>query len=279
LYGVEPSQVRYEDPQRYLDLSRAVVAELMIEVFSEWRRRGSSCGGGLVWQLQDLRAGAGWGVIDALGRPKSAWHALSQVLQPVQIVITDEGLNGLDVHLINDTAEALALQLDLACLRDGAVNVVSATRAVALAPHSTQRIACADLLGRFFDFTHAYRFGPRTHDVTIATLREAGSNLIWSEAYHLPERRALERHDLGITATPQRTEGGWALVLEAKRFARYVHIADAHYRATRDWFHLPPNRPVTVPLVPLVPFDGAASDARPDGEVRAINAAAPAFYR
>lgn len=276
LYGVEPSQVRYEDPQRYLDLSRAVVAELMTEVFSEWRRQGSSCGGGLVWQLQDLRAGAGWGVIDALGRPKSAWHALAQILQPVQVLITDEGLDGLDVHLVNDTADALSLQLDLVCLRDGAVSVVSGTRAVELAPRSVQRIACADLLGRFFDFTHAYRFGPRTHEVTIATLRDAASGHIWSEACHLPERRVLERHDLGIAATPQKSGDGWMLTLEARRFARYVHIADAHYRAARDWFHLPPNRPVTVPLVPLADH---ARDAAPDGEVRAINAVAPVFYR
>ncbi|WP_043287402.1 glycosyl hydrolase 2 galactose-binding domain-containing protein [Paraburkholderia oxyphila] len=278
LFGIEPTQVRYEDPQRYLDLSRAVVAELMIDVFAEWRRAGSSCGGGLVWQLQDLRAGAGWGTIDACGRPKSAWHGLAQVLQPVQAVITDEGLNGLDIHLVNDGALALALQLELVCLRDGAVTVAQASRAVELAPRSVQRVSAADLLGRFFDFTHAYRFGPRAHDVTIATLRDPASGAIVSEAFHLPERRAHERHDLGIAATPQRTEHGWQLVIESRRFARCVHIADAHYRARRDWFHLPPNRPVTIDLVPL-DTSANAHDVAPDGEVRAINAAAPVFYR
>lgn len=276
LFGIEPAQVRYEDPQRYLDLSRAVVAELMIDVFAEWRRAGSSCGGGLVWQLQDLRAGAGWGTIDALGRPKSAWHGLAQVLQPVQAVITDEGLNGLDIHLVNDGALALALQLELVCLRDGAVTVARGSRAVELAPRSVQRVSAADLLGRFFDLTHAYRFGPRAHDVTIATLRDPASGAIVTEAFHLPERRAHERHDLGIAATPQRTEHGWQLVIEAQRFARCVHIADAHYRARRDWFHLPPNRPVTVDLVPL---HTSALDVEPDGEVRAINSASAVFYR
>ena len=276
LYGVEPTQVRYEDPQRYLDLSRAVVAELMTEVFAEWRRKGSSCRGGLVWQLQDLRAGAGWGVVDALGRPKSAWHALAQTLQPVQVLVTDEGLNGLDVHLVNETTEALTLQLDLVCLRDGAVRVASATRAVELAPRSVQTLAGADLLGGFFDFTHAYRFGPRAHDVTIATLREPSNGPVVSEAFHLPERRALERHDLGLTATPQRSDDGWTLTLETKRFARFVHIADAHYRAARDWFHLPPNRPVTVALVPL---RENGNPRAPDGEIRALNASAPVFYR
>ncbi len=278
LFGVEPSSVRYEDPQRYLDLSRAVVAELMIDVFSEWRRAGSSCGGGLVWQLQDLRAGAGWGVIDACGRPKSAWHALAQVLNPVQAVITDEGLNGLDIHLVNERDQALALQLELVCLRDGAVSVVHASREVELAPRSVQRVSAADLLGRFFDFTHAYRFGPRTHDVTLVTLRDPASGAVISEAFHLPERRALERHDLGIVATPQRAEHGWQLVVEARRFARGVHIADAHYRARRDWFPLAPGRPVTIDLVPL-DADADIDTRAPDGEVRAINASAATFYR
>ncbi len=278
LFGIEPTTVRYEDPQRFLDLSRAVVAELMIDVFSEWRRAGSSCGGGLVWQLQDLRAGAGWGTIDALGRPKSAWHALAQVLNPVQAVITDEGLNGLDIHLVNERDRALALQLELVCLRDGAVSVVQASRAIELAPRSVQRVSAADLLGRFYDFTHAYRFGPRAHDVTVVTLRDPASGLVISEAFHFPERRALERHDLGMVATPQRTEQGWQLVVQTRRFARCVHIADAHYRARRDWFHLAPNRPVTIDLVPLDAKTDIDAHA-PDGEIRAINASAAVFYR
>jgi beta-mannosidase len=91
-------------PARYLALSRAVVAEIMTEVFGEWRRAGSTCQGGLVWQLQDLLPGPGWGIVDARARPKSAWHALRQVWQPLQVILTDEGLNGLHVHLINETA-------------------------------------------------------------------------------------------------------------------------------------------------------------------------------
>jgi beta-mannosidase len=275
LYGVEPARMRYEDPQRYLDLSRAVVAELMSEVFAEWRRAASPCGGALVWQFQDLRPGAGWGLVDALGRPKSALRGLARTLQPIQVVITDEGLNGLDLHLINETASTLPVQLELAALRDGAVVAVSATRRLELAPRSTQRLSAADCLGQFFDFTYAYRFGPRAHDVTIATLRDAASGKVLSEAFHLPERHALERHDLGLSVKPQATPEGWQLLIEARRFARSVHIADANYRARDDGFHLPPNRPVTIALLPRNDNDTTAA---PAGEVRAINASAPVFY-
>ncbi|CAB3781184.1 glycosyl hydrolase 2 galactose-binding domain-containing protein [Paraburkholderia caffeinilytica] len=287
LYGIEPARLRYEDPERYLELSRAVVADLMGDVFAEWRRAGSTCGGALVWQLQDLRPGAGWGLIDATGRPKSALHGLARTLQPIQLVMTDEGLNGLDIHLLNEGAGPLHAQLDLVCLREGSVKVASASRAVELARHSTLCLSAAGCLGQFFDFTHAYRFGPRAHDVTIATLRDPASGQILSEAVHLPERHAGERHDLGLTVRVERTAEGWQLIIEAKRFARFVHIADPHYRATRDWFHLPPNRPYAVPLVPVeklvahapnAVFKADATCAAPAGEVRAINAISAIFY-
>jgi beta-mannosidase len=284
LYGIEPARLRYDDPQRYLDLSRAVVAELMSDVFAEWRRSGSSCAGALVWQFQDLRAGAGWGLVDATGRPKSAWHALAQTLQPLQLVMTDEGLNGLDLHMINESSERLQLQLELVCLHNGAVKVAGAQRPIELAPRATQTLNSADCLGQFFDFTHAYRFGPRAHDVTIATLRDPASGQIRAEAFHLPERRVHERHELGLTVTPELTSDGWQLVIEAQRFARFVHIIDSHYRAAHDWFHLAPNRPRIVRLIPVSRRPGCnainanETQVAPCGEVRAINASAAVFY-
>ncbi|ABE30443.1 glycosyl hydrolases 2 family protein [Paraburkholderia xenovorans LB400] len=293
LYGVEPARLRYEDPERYLDLSRAVVAELMGDVFAEWRRSGSTCGGALVWQLQDLRAGAGWGLIDATGRPKSALHGLAKALQPIQVLMTDEGLNGLDIHLLNERAQPLVAQLELVCLREGSVKVASASCEVELAPHGAQRMSAAACLGQFFDFTHAYRFGPRAHDVVMATLHDKASGEIVSEAFYLPERRVAERHDLGVSVAAERNGDGWQLVIEAKRFARFVHIVDTHYRAAHDWFHLPPNRRCVVPLIPLKPlishdgfvahasngaFKADATYAAPAGEVRAVNAISATFY-
>jgi beta-mannosidase len=206
------------------------------------------------------------------------------------VVITDEGLNGLDIHLLNERAQPLHAQLDLLCLRDGSVKVASASCAIELAPHSAQRLGAAACLGQFFDFTHAYRFGPRAHDVTIATLRDKASGRIVSEAFHLPERRIGERHDLGLTVAAERDGDGWQLVIETKRFARFLHIVDTHYRAAHDWFHLPPNRRCVVPLIPLTPPDGLvahasnavfkadATYAAPAGEVRAVNAISATFY-
>ncbi|MGO8658306.1 hypothetical protein ACC771_22335, partial [Rhizobium ruizarguesonis] len=82
-----------------LDLSRAVTGEVIEETFAEWRRKGSACNGALVWTLQDLLPGPGWGVIDSTGEPKPVWYAMRRAFRPVQVVFTDEGTNGLDVHV------------------------------------------------------------------------------------------------------------------------------------------------------------------------------------
>ena len=54
LFGVDPRELRSVEPHRYLELSRAVSGEVMAEVFGEWRRAASPCGGGIVLWLRDL---------------------------------------------------------------------------------------------------------------------------------------------------------------------------------------------------------------------------------
>jgi beta-mannosidase len=275
LYRVDPARLRYEDHDRYLELSRAVVADVMTAVFAEWRRAGSSCAGGIVWQLQDVRPGAGWGLIDALGAPKSALHGLASVLQPVQVLATDEGLDGIDLHLINESARDIPARLELVVLRDGVAQVVNAARDVVLAARSVERIGATALLGHFFDFTYAYRFGPRAHDATVATLRCAESGDLLSEAFHFPDLAVDPRHDAALTVELEKSDGGWTLVVSAVRLARWVHVVDPNYRAAVDWFHL---RPGASRCIALIARNDAPSWA-PEGEVRALNASSPVRYR
>ena len=81
LYGVDPGELRRADPDRYLELSRAVTGEVMAQVFGEWRRGASPCGGGLVLWLRDLVPGAGWGVLDDRGRHQDRVPPPSAVLR------------------------------------------------------------------------------------------------------------------------------------------------------------------------------------------------------
>jgi beta-mannosidase len=112
---------------RGLDLRRAAAAHVMAEVFSDWRRDGSTCAGGLVLEWRDRVPGPGWGLLDSAGVPKSTWHALRRVLAPVTVLLTDEGLDGLRVHVANDRATPLDATLEVSVVGvRGAVEEASA---------------------------------------------------------------------------------------------------------------------------------------------------------
>ena len=261
LYDVDPARLRRENPERYLDLSRAVTGEVLTETFAEWRRAGSACNGALVWTLQDLLPGAGWGVIDSTGEPKPVWYAMRRALRPVQVLLTDEGTNGLYVHVVNETPEMLQLDLDVSCLRDGRQQAVSGNYGLVMQPRSKRKIAATELFGAFFDATYAFRFGPPSHDVTVARLRSASGDVI-AEAFHFPLGRAKAMHEAAIEAKLVELESGWALDLSADRLAQSVHLDVEGYRPADDWFHLAPGAATRVNLVA-----GLNASGSPEGEV------------
>ncbi|WP_247872098.1 glycoside hydrolase family 2 protein [Azospirillum sp. TSO35-2] len=286
LYRVDPRRLRTEDPDRYRRLSRAVTGEVMQAVFDEWRRAGSSCAGGLVWQWRDLWPGAGWGVVAADGTPKPAWHALQRAFRPQRVILTDEGVNGLAVHLVNDGARPVDALLRLTAWRDGAVPVLRVERPVTLPARGAVALPMAELSDRFFDATYAYRFGPCPHDAVTAQLVSAdGGGEPIDESHHFPGGRLLPRADLGLTAVAERRGGDWVLRLATRRFACSVHVEDERFHAEESWFHLPPGVERTVRLRPCARAGGigiglGASDGEtPDGEVHALNALAPVRYR
>lgn len=273
LYGLEPSRLRREDPERYFSLSRATVAEVMEETFAEWRRPASPTSGALVWLLQDLQAGAGWGVIASDGEPKSAWHGLARAFRPVQLTLTDEGVNGLALHVLNERPEPLAATVELTCWRAGEVAVIQAKRDVALAPRAAVTLSAFELIGRFFDIAYAYRFGPPGHDATSAVLRDTAGGAVLAEAFHFPLGRGHERDQTGLAAKLEREGDEWSLVLSTRRFAQSVEIIDPGWRPEQNWFHLAPGEPRRVRLRQRPGVSGA-----PAGEVRAVNASDRASY-
>ena len=273
LYGMDPARLRGEETERYWQLSRAVTADLMEAVLGEWRRPQSRCAGALVWQLQDVAPGSGWGVIDSHGYPKAAWHGLRRVLAPVQILLSDEGCDGLALHVLNETALPVAAVVELACLKRGTVPVATARHAVTVAARDGVTLSSQSLLDGFFDISRAYRFGPPEHDVTVAVLRCAATDRVLSEAFHFPSGRCLPRDDLGLSATLS-WDDGWVLDVAATRFAQAVQVSSEGYRPSDDWFHLPPGRTRRVSLLP----DPGISTP-PSGVVEALNGMQAVSFR
>lgn len=265
LYGFDPTTLRREDMPSYLHLSRAVTTEVMEATFAEWRRPGSSCWGGLVWMLQDLLPGAGWGVIDSTGEPKAAWYGLKRASRPVNLTLTDEGVNGLALHIVNERPEGLEAFVEITCLRAGKQPVVSGRRDLTLEPGQSLTLAATDLFGAFFDTTYAYRFGPVSHDVTVARLKEPQSGKVLAEAFHFPQGRTKAFHDAAVETALTLEGNVWFLELTTPVLAQSVHVDIEGYRPDDNWFHLAPGE---TKRLELIPRDGTALSARPAGEIR-----------
>lgn len=260
VYATDPVRLRREDPALYLDLSRAVTGEVMEQVFAEWRRAASPCAGGLVWTFQDVMPGAGWGVVDVTGEPKPCWYGLKRAFSPVHLAITDEGVNGLALHLANEAGADLAAELELTCLREGATPVVSVRRSLVVPARGGLELSAFELIGRFFDVTYAYRFGPPGHDATVARLLDAQGEVI-AEAFHFPVGRALRAPAATVETRLAEDARGYVLTLSTDRLLQSVRIEDAGFRAGEDWFHLAPGQLKRVRL------HARGEGATPSGEV------------
>ena len=271
LYGMDPQRLRREDPDRYLTLSRAVTVDVMEEVFAEWRRVGSLCAGGLVWTCRDFVAGAGWGVVDALGRAKPSLHALARAFRPRHVLLTDEGLNGLAVHVVNEAADEMRVVLSLACLRDGELPVASAERSLVVPPRGSICLSSSELLDRFFDATYAYRFGPPALNVSHAAIRDASDSRLISEAFHFPNGRLFQTASLDLRATLTQDADAWVLALTTRALAQHVCIRADGFVPDDNWFHLSPLQPRRIRLV-------SCGGSAPSGDVTATNLSRPVRF-
>jgi beta-mannosidase len=188
LYAVDPTELRATDPNRYLELSRRVSGDVMTEVFGEWRRPDSGCGGAFVLWLRDLVPGGGWGLIDSAGTPKSVLRDLQQVLAPVAIWMTDEGMGGYAVHIANDGPEPLHATVVVTLSQDGR-QVDGGHTGIEVPPHSSWSGDAETIIGRWADVAYTYRFGPPAHDLVTAELRDASGEVLGS-AHRYPLGRA-----------------------------------------------------------------------------------------
>jgi len=266
IFGVDPAELRYADVARYLELGRVAVAECMASAIAEWRSNGE-CAGAIVWFLRDLWNGAGWGVIDARGVPKSAYYAMKRVCAPVALLATDEGLNGLRLHAMNDRADSIEGELRVA-LHRGEHVVAEGKRSLQIEPHGCVSIGANEIIGRFTDVTYAYRFGPPAHDATVATLVSARGDVL-GRVFHFPRGLTNERvPDLGLEANAERVnERTWRLVVRAKKTAHAVAIDARGFVAADDFFHVAAGGEHVTELL------GQAATL--SGTLRALNAANP----
>ena len=248
LFQTDARRLRRSDHARYLSLSRLASGEAMAASMAEWRRPGSPCGGALVLYLRDLWAGAGWGLLDEAGQPKACWHYLRRVQQPVAVLLSDEGVNGLWLHLLNEQADPEVVELELSVWQGGDVRVAHARQTLTLAPRSAQSLCSLTLLGHFSDLTHAYQFGPPVCDVVVASLQNA-QGLIGQAFYFQSGLGTTSTMDIGLQASVRWFDDRHAeLRLSSTHVARGVHLEVPGFVADDDYFHLSPCTPRCISL-------------------------------
>ncbi|MNL49554.1 hypothetical protein D3C87_1724980 [compost metagenome] len=119
------------------------------------------------------------------------------------------------------------------------------------------------MFGAFFDTTYAYRFGPPSHDVTVARLRDVATGSVIADAFHFPLGRKKALHAANLQVGVSEANGIWSLEIGTDRLAQSVHITAQDYRASESWFHLAPGETRKIDLMP----ETATSETPPSGDV------------
>jgi len=236
------AELKNKDLNRYLSLSRVATGEMMSQVFSEWRSTYSNCNGGLVWFYKDILAGAGWGVIDKNNNPKASYHYLKRILQPIQVVLTDEGLQGLHLHIINETTSSFTGTIEFIMLNES-ISVAKAKREIKVETNQKIKIIAEEMLGGFYDTSYAYKFGPPKHEVACAILRDESEKII-SQQFHFPVTHHLSIIEANVVAEFSENK----LSISSDKFLYAVQITCEGFLPEDNYFHLMPNEKKEVLL-------------------------------
>jgi len=271
LFGLDPIELRRADGARASVVARATVATVFEDVLSEWRRPGSSCAGAIVFDGHDAGLGGGIGIVDGHGRPKAPWYVMRRLMQPLAVLITDEGVNGLGLHVAQDGRQPWdgAVRVDL--VTDGQHIGESVTLPVhAPAPGTTLDLMTA--LGGFRDISYIHRFGPATYDVVAATLLDAAGDELAQAVFVAGTRLRPPDARLELQATVHLQEpGNWLLEVSTNVFAQWVRVEIDGWQPEDSWFHLLPGMTRRIPLRPRPD----ALPGPPRGAVSALNATHP----
>ncbi len=196
--------------------------------------------------------------------------------------MTDEGNNGLALHVGNDTAETIEARLDVDLFRGDGTPVEHASRPIELAPHTTLELDVETLLGRFADAGYAFRFGPAPHEVVAVTL--ADESAVLSQAFHFPLGRPATQQpsdDLGLDAVAEPSGEELVLELSARRLAYAVAVDVPGFRPSDDFLTIAPGaaRRLRLRRDPVLARPGVQQAQPPAGVVAALNGYTPVRIR
>lgn len=245
--GEDPTMLRWRDVDRYLELSRFAPGVVMASTMHEWRRPTSSCGGAITWFLRDIWRGAGWGLIDSDGEAKAVLHALAESWDPISIGLIDEGLNGVDVWIHNDTAEPFTGIATLSRTLDAHTLGTSAAVDVSVPARGSVRLRADELTGRFSDPSDSFLFGPSAHDAITVLLTDAGGASVSRSVVDTSGGRSFQRTTIAYSATTEWADENTVLVhVSADDLVRGIRLESPTLVADRHHVDVTPGETRTL---------------------------------
>lgn len=160
-----------------LQAERVAAATAVEHTLTDFRRDASGCDGVVVLSTRDLTAGAGWGLLDHTGRPKSTWYAMRRACADTSVRLVDEGLSGLHIHVFHDRCEPFTGMMELRTWTRHSAAGPSARVQVEISGAGEQIWNVEQVLGGFLDLNHAWGFGQRQWDaVAVEILPDDGAH-------------------------------------------------------------------------------------------------------
>lgn len=266
LFAIDPVKLRSIDQERYIKLARATLVEAVETTLSIFRANAENGRVALVWNLHDFKAGAGWGYIDILGNPKSAFYALARTSTPTTVIFVDEGLDGLAVYLAHDGETQLNCQLKISLFTEEGRVLEANEQQLTLHPRSTQRISVDYFLGRFVDSSYAYKFGPRQFIACHVEVYSEDGSLIMEKTYAQPEVTQTISPNIELTASAKKLSAfEYEIIINTNYPAFYVVLDIDDFLPSDNYFHLMPSTTRRIVIKTQQP------NAKPYGRVYALN--------
>ncbi len=250
LYSVDPVALRSFNSQRYMELSEITTGEVMRQVFAEWRSAYSNCNGGLIWFLKDFWPGAGWGIIDSTNTPKACYYFLKRIWQPVTVCMSNESINGIAIHIVNDSRNITSGILELTLIQDDRIVIAKVCREITIQPEAIQTYQSDELLAAFYDVSYSYRFGPSRHNIVAVRLVDADGKLL-SDDYHFPlSVEPKVDSNINMTVTAEKTDiNTYTLELISDTFLYGVCIDVPGYLPEMNFFYLMPEERMRINII------------------------------
>lgn len=197
LFKSSALEQRYVDPERYMQLSELVSGEVVARVFNEWRSSANNCSGALTWFFQDIKLGAGWGIIDGLAQTKAAYYFLKRAWQPLFVGLTNENFQGVNAEVHNERDCDFNGHLDIRLIDQHDQVIAHESIALTIAKRKSETFNLDAVLGHFFDLAYVYKFGPKNIKAIATTLFE--DEQVVADNHYFPNELPVAYCDCELT--------------------------------------------------------------------------------